>query len=552
MMNTFIRTFFGAFAIFFCWQISLQAQAVRHDVILEVATGTWCQYCPGAAMGADELAAAGAAVGIVEHHNGDAYTIPASDGRNNYYAVSGFPTAWFDGANALVGGSHTVSLFPSYQQRYNAAKIVATPFELSGSWVQNGANIDITVNVDQLGAYSGSNLRLQAALTESNIMVNWQGLSKCDFVNRAMYPDHNGTAITTTQGGPTVTQTFSMAIDPSWVQQEMQLVIWIENSVTKEIFNGRMITLSTAAHAVDVAAIEIGNTVASQSCITSIAPEVVIRNMGANDLTAATITYEMNGGTPMVFNWTGTVPYFAYSNITLPAISFAPQATNTLTVTISVPSDSSIGNDVVTKTWAEASLNNAGTYMVRIKPDNYGSEITWDIKNSLGAVIGSGGPYTDGNRIQINVPVAVGTNDCFTFSMYDSFGDGIGVNPGAGWFRLEGPLGDTIYAGADYGSIDFVDFRTDSTTIIIANAPRIEEEVSVYPNPSNGLFEVKLGNAHPNGALLTVWNANGQKVWESNIGSQMASVDLTKMASGMYLLRVLTETGSTTKRLQKN
>ena len=43
------------------------AQATRNDVILEVATGTWCQYGPGAALSADELFNSGAHVGIVEH-----------------------------------------------------------------------------------------------------------------------------------------------------------------------------------------------------------------------------------------------------------------------------------------------------------------------------------------------------------------------------------------------------------------------------------------------------------------------------------------------------
>jgi hypothetical protein len=530
----------------------LSAQGVRQDVILEVATGTWCQYCPGAAMGADELAAGGANVGVVEHHNGDVYTTPATDARNTYYNVQGFPTAWFDGGNELVGGSHTQTLFPSYQQRYNTAMAAPTPFDLDVTWIQVGPNIEVTVHIDQPGAYSAGNLRMQAALTESEIMVNWQGMNKCDFVNRAMYPDANGTAITISQGGPTVTQTFSMAIDPGWVQQEMELVVWIENSSTHEIFNGKMLPLSVAANAVDVAAITVNNVIASQSCATDMVPEIVVRNMGNDPLTAATITYDVNGVSPTTFNWTGNVAYYDFATITLPNITFTPQANNVLTVTIAVPSDASVGNDGLTKTWAEASTHNAGTYMVRIKPDNYGSEITWDLKSSGGTVLGSGGPYFDGNRVQINVPVVVPINDCFTFSMYDGFGDGICCGGGNGWFRLESPLGDTIYAGGEYGVIDFVDFKTDSTTIIIANTPRFEEAISVFPNPSNGQFEVRFAQPHVNGATLMVMGANGQKVFETSTDQQTIRLDLSGFAAGIYMLRIATENGVTGRKLIKN
>ena len=52
--------------------------------------GTWCPYCPGAAMGADDLIANGYNVAVVEYHNGDSYTNTASDARNNYYRITSY------------------------------------------------------------------------------------------------------------------------------------------------------------------------------------------------------------------------------------------------------------------------------------------------------------------------------------------------------------------------------------------------------------------------------------------------------------------------------
>jgi|GEM_PF-1754998 len=43
----------------------------RQYVLLEIGTGTWCRYCPGAAMEVDDFVENGQQVAVVENHNGD-------------------------------------------------------------------------------------------------------------------------------------------------------------------------------------------------------------------------------------------------------------------------------------------------------------------------------------------------------------------------------------------------------------------------------------------------------------------------------------------------
>ena len=87
-------------------QAFLFAQNVeREKVVLEIGTGTWCQYCPGAAAAADQLVEEGKDVAVIEHHNGDNYDNTYSNYRNDtYYNLSGYPTAHFDGSTEEVGG----------------------------------------------------------------------------------------------------------------------------------------------------------------------------------------------------------------------------------------------------------------------------------------------------------------------------------------------------------------------------------------------------------------------------------------------------------------
>ncbi|MGE5424245.1 MAG: hypothetical protein ACM3N9_02710, partial [Syntrophothermus sp.] len=84
--------------------ISLIAQTSRKQVVMEIGTGTWCTYCPGAAMGADDLLEYGCEVAVVENHNGDAFANTYSNARNSYYNITGFPTAMFDGVLKKEGG----------------------------------------------------------------------------------------------------------------------------------------------------------------------------------------------------------------------------------------------------------------------------------------------------------------------------------------------------------------------------------------------------------------------------------------------------------------
>lgn len=537
-----------AAALAFGVQTTASAQATRHAVILEIATGTWCTYCPGAAMGADELHASSASVGVVEHHDSDPYETPESVGRYgaSYYNVTGFPTAFFDGANSVVGGSHTNSMYSSYLPKYTTAAAVATPFDITATWVQNGASIDVTATVNQIGAYSAGNLRLQATVTESHIQVAWQGMNEVNFVNRDMYPDHLGQAITVTQGNSQVFN-FNIPISPSWVQSEMELVVWVENSSTKQIWNGEYMPLAVAAFADDPMAVSIENEIGATNCIDAIAPEVKIRNMGSNALTSVDFSYNVNGGTAQTFTWTGNLPFLSYATATLPSISFTPSGSNILTVNITNSNDGNMANNTATTSWNAAPVHSLGTYTLNLVPDDYGSETTWEITDGSGSVIASGGPYTNGNTTPINVNVTVSNvNDCYSLTMFDSYGDGMCCSYGNGSYTLRDASSNIVASGGSFGSSEQKSWSTDASSAVNNS---LAEGIQVYPNPSRGVFNVEIptvGNAE-----ITIVTLAGQKVYAANTDQSLVKIDLSDLASGMYMVRVKTVDGLAVKKITK-
>ena len=222
----------------------------KQSVLLEIGTGTWCTYCPGAAMGADDLVNNGAQVAVVENHNGDTYAYTASNARNSYYAITGYPTAIFDGYKRLVGGDHSVSLYSSYLPIYESEYAFKTAFGITiGDGTKVGNVYNVSVKVDRYGEtpFSNSNLVLHLALTQSHIMVNWQGQNHLEYVSRAMAPSASGTPINLATSNQVIVP-LTFTVDPAWggdFTTDYELVGWVQDLATKEVVDAEKVDLQS-------------------------------------------------------------------------------------------------------------------------------------------------------------------------------------------------------------------------------------------------------------------------------------------------------------------
>ena len=229
------------------------AQVARNYVVVEIATGTWCYYCPGAAMGADDLHDNGDPVAIVENHNGDPFAHADSDARNSYYGVSGYPTANFDGKyDEYVGGSNTASMYSNYKP------IVDTRILMSSSHVMEiygesvGDDYTITVRIQKQAPYESDDLKVRIALTESHIPYNWQGMDEVNFVNRLMAPDADGIDITDINDYEIHDITFTFEFDNTWDIDECELVTFIQDDENKFILNSTKVLMNDLEAAPDM------------------------------------------------------------------------------------------------------------------------------------------------------------------------------------------------------------------------------------------------------------------------------------------------------------
>lgn len=75
-----------------------------------------------------------------------------------------------------------------------------------------------------------------------------------------------------------------------------------------------------------------------------------------------------------------------------------------------------------------------------------------------------------------------------------------------------------------------------------------QEKVQVYPNPSKDVFNIR-GNGM---RKVEVINAYGQVIFTKEVRGNFVQIDLGDSAAGVYMLRVVTDKGITTKQIIKN
>lgn len=216
----------------------LENQVDRNLVVMEIATGTWCQYCPGAALGADDMVSNGHDVAVIEYHGGDSYETTDGKARMDYYGIDSYPDCIFDGVIEVGGGSHTQSMYANYLPVYEKEIAVQTPITLSMTGVANNdGTYTATMEVEEVGTNVHENLKLHLVITQSEIAENWQGQTKLDFVQMANYYGAAGTDVDfSSNTALSFEKTFE--VGEYWDTDHLEVIAFVQANDSKVILQG--------------------------------------------------------------------------------------------------------------------------------------------------------------------------------------------------------------------------------------------------------------------------------------------------------------------------
>jgi hypothetical protein len=134
--------------------------------------------------------------------------------------------------------------------------------------------------------------------------------------------------------------------------------------------------------------------------------------------------------------------------------------------------------------WVEyLTEDETATLKVYIVQDQFGEQITWDIINSTGEIIGEGGPYQHligSGSTQPNVQTIhdVPVNECYLFRIFDSNNNGICCNYGNGYFYVKDGHGNVIFGGegnGDFGEMasQLFSIYNPSMIEVVTGDPRV-------------------------------------------------------------------------------
>ncbi|MFH1297671.1 MAG: T9SS type A sorting domain-containing protein [Bacteroidota bacterium] len=478
-----------------------------------------------------------------------------NNARRTYYNVNAVPNSVVDG-NVYNGNGNSLQ-WPVISNRSN----VSSPFEISLQHTISPAQDEIFLTmVAQATQDVSGNLVAHNVVIEELVQFasppGTNGETSFDHVMKKMLPTKNGTSLPAFEAGDYVIIETSWPFEPDQVYDidELMGVGFIQNNTTKEVHQAA--NSSTNAIVLpydrDLQVLEIEN-VSITNCSGVVAPVVTVRNNGNNTITSFDLNYEVNGGTVVTENWTGSIGPLEKVVIDLPDYSFTPEANNTLNVFTDNPNnnaDEYPKNDTLNLAIEEAPATTL-TLILFLKTDNAPEETTWDVTDAQGIVVASGGPYTIPNVVHRDT-IYITEEGCYTFTIYDSGGNGICCSNGNGLYLLQDDQGTEIVMGGPFSYYEMTEFNAN-----VVSAHDLFDQtraLQVYPNPAAGITMASFYLVNPCHVELNLFNIFGQKVRSYqpgylDSGEHQVEIDAGNLVPGVYILQLTTGNKVYTKKV---
>jgi len=207
----------------------------RDMVVVEIGTATWCSACPYAAEAADSIVKNGYNLAVIEHHTDDDYSSVATDNRTiDYYAMIGFPTAYFDGVDKQLGAGPY--FYSNYYNHYYQRSIKKVGLGISIEKKSGENDYEAKVTITKLAPAFNKEVVVHFVVTESHIPELWQDEDELNYVTRLMLPNENGSPIDIINNDE-ITLDYLVEPQENWKIDDMEVVAFIQDNATHEILN---------------------------------------------------------------------------------------------------------------------------------------------------------------------------------------------------------------------------------------------------------------------------------------------------------------------------
>ena len=211
---------------------------------------------------------------------------------------------------------------------------------------------------------------------------------------------------------------------------------------------------------------QVSGTFPENSCAADITVPLTVFNAGGNPLISGTIEVYNNGSLWQTIPWSGNI---AYNNSAVVDVNITGLGLGANAIEVVFTNPNGVSDELPSNNTASGQVNviaAGGGLIVQIETDEYPEETTWEIINASNQVIASGGPY-DAQSTIYTTEVCAPIDACYTFIIYDDYGDGICCQYGEGSYQVIDQLGEVVAQGGEFNDSEEAFFCIDNCTLVM-------------------------------------------------------------------------------------
>lgn len=347
-----------------------------------------------------------------------------------------------------------------------------------------------------------------------------------------------------------------------------QLKFWLDPSNSGAAFIDGFDPNNTTVVALD-AALSAAQLTAQAICGANYLPTVSLMNVGTTVLTSAQINYQLDNGTAQQYNWTGSLNQWQAQTISLPVIQFVA-GNHTFSATVSNPNqaldENATNNQSVANIVVTAVPETIDLLKVTLLTDDYADETYVELLNSAGAVVWfEGNEIVAGNFGTSNFPaptdpttplqnnttynydIPLTAFECYTFVIYDYYGDGMGASQ---WGGTDGALSLADNNSIDIFTLPAADFG-DSAAAVVRHIDDVSIDeasfnLSIAPNPATTELYI---NWYNNAQMhIQLFDVCGKQLLSLQQEASAIQLDIQGVCAGTYLLQLTNANGQVVKK----
>jgi hypothetical protein len=355
---------------------------------------------------------------------------------------------------------------------------------------------------------------------------------------------------------------------PAGSNSTNQLKYWLDPTNSGASFIDGFDPNNSTVVALD-AALSGAQLTAQAVCGDNYLPTFSLMNVGTTVLTSAQITYQIDNGTAQQYNWSGTLNQWQTQVISLPTVQLTPGA-HTFTATVSNPNqaldENSTNNQSIANVTVTAVPETIDLLKVTLLTDDYADETYLELRNAAGTVVwsegnegvsgnfGTGGfpaPTDPTNPLQnnttYNYDIPLSAFECYTFVIYDFYGDGLGASQ---WGGTDGNLTLADNLAAVIYTLPAADFGDSSAAVVRhiddANLDEAVFNFTIAPNPAQGLLNIEwfdFGQMN-----VKVYDLCGKMLIAEQTEASATQLNIQAISAGTYFLQLTNDAGNVMKQ----